>query len=324
MTYGYIDRLVWKLRLSLKILYPSFGLQGVFEKHTFLHRSCSYIKEGGFGPVNINKMSGIFFLTLQIQIRRYRLFRCAIVLLSTIIILGCAHPKPTLVAEPVLEPTPNNEHETFELREKIKRLQELITEKDTVIQKQREYQRKQAREQQETSEEVVRVQKRLRRLATKPSTASAIAEVEVAMENLKQDKSLNSDLALQQQAQSLLDTALTFYKQEKYAAAMNYASQAHEFISMVTDQKRKAPYSNRKIVSIHVPIILRTITNVNLRQDPHSNAKILNILEKDSILITNAYRGNWLRVQTEDGRQGWVSHTLVETATVNRREFGQE
>jgi hypothetical protein len=282
------------------------------------------LQRSGFGPININKMSGIFFLTLQIQIRRYRLFRCVILLLSTIIIFGCAHPKPMLVAEPVLEPTPNNEHETLELREKIVRLQELIKEKDTLIHKQHEHQRKQAREQQETSEEVVRVQKRLRRLATKPSTASAIAEVEVAMENLKQDKSLNPDLALQQQAQSLLDTALTFYKQEKYAAAMNYASQAHEFISMVTDQKRNAPYSNHKIVPIHVPIILQTITDVNLRQNPHSNAKILNILEKDSILITNAYQGNWLRVQTEDGRQGWVSNKLVETATVNPREFGQE
>lgn len=269
-------------------------------------------------------MFGIFFLELQVRLRGYRLFRLVIVLLSTIIILSCAIQKPTLVAEPVLQPTPHNANETLQLREKIKRLQKLIEEKDALIRKQHVHQKNQIMEQQEASNEVVRVQTRLRRLATKPSTASAIAEVEVAMENLKQDQSLIPDLALQQQAQSLLDTALKYYKQDKYAAAMNYASQAHEFISMVTDQNRQARYINRKIVPIHTPIILRTINDVNLRQNPHSEAKILNTLAKDSILITNAYRGNWFRVQTENGRQGWVLNKLVKTVTVNPEEDGQK
>lgn len=269
-------------------------------------------------------MFRIFFLGLQVRLRGQRLFRLVIVLLSVNILISCAHQKPTLVAETAVEPTFHNEHEILQLQDEIKRLQELIKEKDTLIRQQHAHQKNQDKEQQEASSEVSRVQTRLHRLATKPSTASTIAEVEVAMESLKQEQAMVSDQALQQQAQSLLDAALVSYKQEEYVVAMNYASQAHEFINMVADQNRKVSYYNRKTVPIYVSLTLKTITDVNLREKPHSSAKILNILEKDSILVANAYRGNWFRVQTDDGLQGWVSNTLVRTVEDKPKEIVQE
>ena len=269
-------------------------------------------------------MFRILILGLQVLLRGQRLFRLVIVLLSVNVMIGCAFQKPTLVAEPVIETTPYNEIEILQLQDEIKRLQELIKEKDALIRQQNAQQQSQEKEQQEASSEVTRVQTRLHRLATKPSTASTIAEVEVAMESLKQEQTMISDQTLQQQAQSLLDAALAYYKQEKYVVAMNYASQAHEFINMAADQNRKASYYNRKTVPIYVSLMLKTLTDVNLRENPHNNAKILNILEKGSVLVANAYRGNWFRVQTDDGLQGWVSNTLVRTVEDKPKEIVQE
>lgn len=238
--------------------------------------------------------------------------------------IGCAHQKPTLVAETAVEPTFHNGHEILQLQDEIKQLQELIKEKDALIRQQHAHQQSQDKEQQEASSEVTRVQTRLHRLATKSSAASTIAEVEVAMEILKQEQTIISDQTLHQQAQSLLDAALLSYKQGEYVVAMNYASQAHEFINMVADQNRKASYYNRKTVPIYISLRLKAMTDVNLRENPHNNARILNILEKDSILVANAYRGNWFRVQTDGGLQGWVSNTLVSTVEDKPKEIVQE
>lgn len=257
-------------------------------------------------------MLGILFIGLQVQLRGLRFFQFVIVLLSVNTMFGCVYREPMQATEPVIEATPSyDEIAILQLQDEIKRLQKLIKEKDKVIRQHHAHQLSQDKEQQEASNEVARAQTRLHRLATKPSTASTIAEVEVAMESLKRTQTSDASEVLQQQAQSLLDAALTSYKQENYVAAMNYASQAQEFINMVSDQNRQESYYNRKTVPIHVPFVLQTVTDVNLRQNPHSNAKILNILEKGCLLVANAYRGNWFRVQTEDGRQGWVLNALV-------------
>ena len=274
----------------------------------------------------LETMLRILYLGLLVRLRGSRLFQLVIVLSSVNMMMGCAHREPTHVIEPVIETTPYDEIAILQLQDEIKRLQELVQEKDKVIRQQHAHQQSQDQEQREASSEVARAQTRLHRLATKPSTASTIAEVEVAMESLKQTQISDASQALQQQAQSLLDAALVSYKQDDYVAAMNYASQAQEFINMVADQSRKEPYYNRKTVPIHVPLVLQTVTDVNLRHNPHGNAKILDILEKGCILLANAYRGNWFRVQTEDGRQGWVLNALVRTLGDKRksREIAQE
>lgn len=256
-------------------------------------------------------MPRIIFLGLPVRLRGSGLFQLVIVLSMTMMI-GCAFREPMHAPEPAIEATPSyNEIAILQLQDEIKRLQDLIKKKDRVIREQHAHQQSQDKGQQEASNEVARAQTRLHRLATKPSTASTIAEAEVAMESLKRTQISGASQALQQQAQSLLDAALASYKQDNYVAAMNYASQAQEFINMVADQNRQESYYNRKTVPIHVPFVLQTITDVNLRQNPHGNAKILNTLDKGCILVANAYRGNWFRVQTEDGHQGWVLNALV-------------
>ncbi len=199
--------------------------------------------------------------------------------------------------------------ELHQLRSKVKELEDLLVEKEALIHKQSQIQQKQIQVQKQTNDEISRTRLRLHRLATKPSTASTIAEVEVAMARLKQRQLAISDLRLKEQAQVFLDAAIQSYQKDEYTSSMNYASQAYEMINMVSDKSRV----NKALIGFHVHVTLSANTGVNMRRASNSGALILLVLEKDAKLIANAYQGNWLRVQAENGEQGWVYNSLVDT-----------
>lgn len=196
-------------------------------------------------------------------------------------------------------------------QQEIERLQKVLTEKDAQIRSQQARQQDQAKTLQETSSLAAQAQVKLRRLATRPAAASAIAEVEMMMGNLKSSPMAVSEEILQTQAQRLLNAATTSYAEENYAPAMDHAAQAREFIDMVTNNRNRKT-SDQLTVSLQVPIPLRTTSNSNLRQKPGLSAPLVTTLKRDALMIAEAYRGDWLYVMTADGRAGWVLNSLVE------------
>ncbi len=165
-----------------------------------------------------------------------------------------------------------------------------------------------------TSHEIARTQIKLHRLATKSSSASLIAEAEVAMDVLnRQSESRQSDGQLKTQAQQLLNAAGLYFSQDDYAAATHYATQSIEFINMTAASSREMV--NRPTVVFNLPIRLQTTADVNLRQTPGTQAIIRTLLKKGTLLTATAYQGGWLRIQTDSGLQGWVSNTLIRVLT---------
>lgn len=157
----------------------------------------------------------------------------------------------------------------------------------------------------------------MHRLATRPSAASTIAEVEVAINRLTKDPTSATNQSLQTQAQALFDTATRLYTQDEYASSMNHAAQAYEIISMAADKNRGTSTSKHPIVTFQVPVTLHTNTDANLRKESSKNSARIFTIKKGTVLTANAYQGNWLRVQTEDNNQGWVLNTLVKTHISN-------
>jgi SH3 domain-containing protein len=195
----------------------------------------------------------------------------------------------------------------------IERLQKLLAENEAQIRSQQVRQQDQAKALQETTSQAARAQVKLRRLATRPAAASTIAEAEVAMENLKLSQFAESEQSMQTQAQRLLNAAAVSYVEDNYVAAMDYAAHARGFIDMIENNRTfKMADPRRLTVPFSVPIPMRVRSDSNLRQKPSESAAILGLLKKDSTITAEAYRGDWLHVQTADGRSGWVLNTLVE------------
>ncbi len=195
--------------------------------------------------------------------------------------------------------------------QEIERLQKVLAEKEAQIRTQQARQQDQAKTLQEASNLAAQAQVKLRRLATRPAAASAIAEVEMMMGDLESSPTAGSELILQTQAQRLLNAATVSYAEENYASAMDHAAQAREFIDMVTNNRTRKT-SDQVTVSLQVPIPLRATSNSNLRQKPSLSGALVTTLKRDSLMSAEAYRGDWLQVITPTGRAGWVLNTLVE------------
>lgn len=233
-----------------------------------------------------------------------------ILVLLALNLTGCETPKPA--PAPSIDTIPVAPSQEESLREKIVRLEKLIAEKDELIKNQEIRQQNQAQALREVNKEATRTQVKLHRLATKPGTASAIAETEVALEHLKQAKISPADQILQLQAHHLMETASVLFTKNQYGPAMNYVAQSRHLIDLIKDPNRKkASSENSSLFEFNTPIKLRTKTNVNLRKIPNPQAQILTLLKKDTPVAANASQGPWLRVQIEEN-QGWILATGLE------------
>lgn len=228
-----------------------------------------------------------------------------------IIAAGCATQEP--IPSPIIEQAPVITSEDENLRKEIARLEKIIAEKDELIKNQQIRQQNQARALQEVNKEATRAQVKLHRLATKPSTASALAETEVTLEQLKHTKLPPADQVLLVQAQQLAERASVLYSDDQFASAMNYIAQTKHLIGLITDSNRKkgGSESSNMLLEFQTPIKLQIRTNVNLRKAPNTQSKIISTLKKDSIVTANASQGSWFRVQAEKD-SGWILNTGLE------------
>lgn len=248
-----------------------------------------------------------------------------VILLLGLNITGCNNILPrTSPNEDLTEiPTPSLLALYTAQQHEIEHLKRLLAEKETQLRSLQARQQDHARMLQETTNQAVRAKVKLRRLATQSSTASTIAEVEVTMKNLQSFQNTVSESAPQAQAQYLLDVATASYTKGDYTAAMDHAAQSRELINMVANNRaRKASDSRKVTVPFQIPIVLRVRNDSNLRREPRDSAAVVGILKKDSVLTAQAYQGDWLRVQTDDGRLGWLLNTLAEVQVGEPQALG--
>lgn len=205
-----------------------------------------------------------------------------------------------------------------EQQQNIKELELQLAKKNIEIKQKSIREKEQDQVIEATGHEIARTQIKLHRLATRSSSASLIAEAEVAMDALNRQSGRPFDEQLKTQAQQLLNAAGLYFSQDDYAAATHYASQSIEFINMtVMTAVSNQEMINRPTVVFNLPIKLQTTADVNLRQTPGTQAAIRTVLKKGIPMTATAYQGNWLRVQTESSMQGWVSNTFIKVLTTD-------
>lgn len=239
--------------------------------------------------------------------RKSRWSRCGLPLLLAWGLSGCA-----LLQAPAPAPAPvtvSCEQQDNE----IARLQQVLAEKDAQIQQQHVQQKVQATELKQTTGEVTRAEIKLRRLATQADAASQLAEVEVALQTLRSEALSAREVSKLTQAQRILDAGAASFAQSDYGAAVDFAAQSLEIIDMVASGRKSTPVAHAAVeVPFQVPVALRTRIDCNLRAQPGTTNKILDTLPQGTGLRVQAYRGEWWRVSTEDGRTGWVLGDLLE------------
>jgi hypothetical protein len=195
----------------------------------------------------------------------------------------------------------------------ISRLKQDLASREAELRDLRSSQRDQVKVIQESTREVTRAKAKLRRLATQADAASYLAEVEVALKALRATLPPSSAQPLLALAQQLLESAAAPFAQGDYAAAMDRAAQAEQLVTVVADSQ--IPLGTRARVAGEIPlqvsVPLKVAADTHLRLQPAPKARVVAILKKDAAVTAQAYKGAWLRVETDDGRAGWIAQAQL-------------
>jgi hypothetical protein len=167
----------------------------------------------------------------------------------------------------------------------------------------------------ETTTEVVRAMARLRTLATRAEAASAMAEAEVTLQQLRGRAGPQAPPEARQ-AEAALRAGSAAFDAENYGGAVYLATQAKRAAtagrgSLAEGGGTTARAGERAFA---VPVPLTTTARANLRAAPGSVSELVATAPAGTPLTAYAYAQDWLRVTMADGRSAWVHLGLVRGA----------
>ena len=163
--------------------------------------------------------------------------------------------------------------------------------------------------------EVVRAKSKLRSIESKAEAASAIAEAEIAVKAMKGRMATGSpeQVAALEKAQQLLRQSSREFKARNYGGALYLAVQSKTQIGSGNLLRRANPEIRLTAdeVAFDQPLPLKLTRNTNLRKGPDLHSRVLATLKAGTMVSGYAYKDDWIRVNTRDGRAGWVYRSLV-------------
>jgi len=234
----------------------------------------------------------------------------------TIAIVACSgrQAPPPAAPEPVPAPAPAPARavpETVTVRDpdmvrELTRLRMLVLERSAQLDETQ-------RRLNEATTEVVRTMSRSRSLATRAEAASAIAEAEVTLQQLRSGAQQAPET---RQAEEALRSASAAFDAENYGGAVYLATQAKRAATAgrgrLAESGAAAGGGERTFA---VPVPLTTTSRANLRAGPAGGADLVVTVPAGTPLTGYAWSQDWIRVTTADGRGAWVHQSLVRGAS---------
>ena len=201
-----------------------------------------------------------------------------------------------------------------DLREENGRRNSRLIEKDALILQLEDRLLSQQRQLDDTIQEVVRVKAKQRSLESRAEAASEMAEAEIALKSLrvKAATSYRSELL---KAEQLLEMAATEFEDQNFGGALYLIGQAKSQIRMGSLKLHEGPEEgNGGELALAVPISVTVTKRSNLRDGPGREFKVLVTLDPGTLVTGYSTKGSWLRVETGEGRSGWIHLSLVSRA----------
>jgi hypothetical protein len=162
--------------------------------------------------------------------------------------------------------------------------------------------------------EVVRAMAKLRGLESRAEAASNLAESEIAVKTLLRDgasRQKDPDLT---QAEHLLTLAAAEFKKENYSGSVYLTNQAKALIKARETRSsgvESLPKADGE-VPFSFPLTLRAVSKSNVREGPGPTFKVVFAVTPDAPLTAYSYKGLWVRIKANDGRNGWIYYSLID------------
>ncbi|MBT8487512.1 MAG: SH3 domain-containing protein [Gemmatimonadetes bacterium] len=165
----------------------------------------------------------------------------------------------------------------------------------------------------ETRQEVVRNLAKLQSQASRAEAASGLAEAEIALQSIAR-MSGAQELPSYSEATAALEEGSQAFAAENFGGALYLATQARSLAASA--RSRLDPGSagelrpGETVFATRVP--LRTIDQrANVRQGPGLEHGVVATLDAATPVVGQSYTDEWVRIEDDEGREGWIFHTLV-------------
>lgn len=165
--------------------------------------------------------------------------------------------------------------------------------------------------------EVVRSMARLQSLASRAEAASAIAEAEIAMQALEglPGSAKATDL---EGATRLLQRSNAEFDGANFGGAVYLATEARNLARRGVARLSSAdPSGSLGETLFTIPVQFWTTTRSNVRGGPGLDYGVEFTLDPGASLQGHGFVDSWVRISDDQGRSGWIFHSLV------TRERGQ-
>ncbi len=210
-------------------------------------------------------------------------------------------PEPVVITAPPDTVVRTDTVPDPETERKVTALQLQLLEKDAQIQDLRD-------KLDQADREVVRAMAKLQSSASRAEAASARAEAEIALQALKASRSTPTVVS---QTERLLAMSTAEFDRQNYSGALYLASRARSVARQGEGAPAGADESAAGEVRFNLPLTLEVTRRSNVREGPALGSKILFTLDEGARLVGYSFAGEWIRVRDDDGRDGWIYHSLV-------------
>lgn len=162
----------------------------------------------------------------------------------------------------------------------------------------------------DTRTAVVRAMAKAQTATSRAEAASGMAEAEVALQSLRAS---GQPVGEAMQVNHLVRQSSLEFDRKNYGGALYLANQAK---ALATSYRARGSVASREPArpdetAFALPIRLKVESKGNIREGPGTNFGIAFGVESGSILTAFSYTQDWIRVNDERGRPGWIFRGLV-------------
>lgn len=165
----------------------------------------------------------------------------------------------------------------------------------------------------ETRQEIVRNLAKLQSQASRAEAASGLAEAEIALQSLGR-RSGADELSSYLEAEAALREGSQAFAAQNFGGALYLATQARSLAASARARLDAGSGDELRpgetVFATRVP--LRTIDQrANVRLGPGLEHGIVATLDAATAVVGQSYTDEWVRIEDDQGREGWIFHTLV-------------
>jgi hypothetical protein len=163
----------------------------------------------------------------------------------------------------------------------------------------------------DTRTAVVRAMAKAQTATSRAEAASGMAEAEVALQSLRANGGQN--LPETMQITHLVKQSSLEFDRKNYGGALYLASQAKamavSFRARGAAGSREEARAGEKTFAL--PIRIKVESKGNIREGPGTNFGIAFGVDSGAVLTAFSYTEDWIRINDERGRNGWIFRGLV-------------